>query len=105
MFLLLPARGSSPRRGRYIELPQFSGVLARHIAAGYSAGDFKVLVRAACKRHPLYYLPIPCEFRSPAKYRHGRRVIVIREDAVQILTEEAYNASLAQKSAPEEVIE
>ncbi len=88
-------------RGRYYtwELPEGARILAHGSGAYGDAG------RLGGWSEMLVVLPIPCELRSPAKYRHGRRVIVIREDAVQILTEEAYNASLAQKSAPEEVIE
>ena len=56
--LVLPARASPPRTGRFVAMPQFAEAVARLVEAGYSEGNFKVLVRCVAKKHPNYYLPV-----------------------------------------------
>jgi len=56
--IVLPARASPPRAGRFVPLPKFSSVVARLVEAGYSEGNFKLLVRKAARKHPYYHLKV-----------------------------------------------
>ena len=56
--IVLPARASPPRAGRFVPLPQFSSVVARLVEAGYSEGNFKLIVREVARKHPYYHLKV-----------------------------------------------
>lgn len=71
--IVLPARASSPRQGRFVPLsPEWRAWLRRHVEHGGSPGDLKVAMREAAKRHPLYHLPV--EVRPPVEGRTDRGI-------------------------------
>lgn len=59
-----------------VEMPQFSAALARLEAQGLGRANFKVLVREAAKRHPLYHTPVQLDPQVAGRSDQGEEIPV-----------------------------